>query len=75
MLTGDSRSAGEKVGKELGLDQVCSELLPADKVAKVEELIARKTGKGEAGLCGRRYQRCAGIEPGGHRHCHGRDGI
>ena len=52
MLTGDSRSAGEKVGKELGLDQVCSELLPADKVAKVEELIAGKPEKAKLAFVG-----------------------
>ncbi len=44
MLTGDSRRVAEPVAKELGIDTVCSELLPADKVAKVEELLAATAG-------------------------------
>ncbi|MDO4519651.1 MAG: heavy metal translocating P-type ATPase [Eubacteriales bacterium] len=42
MLTGDARSVAESVAKELGIDEVYSELLPADKVAKVEEILASK---------------------------------
>ena len=45
MLTGDSRGTAERVAAELGLDEVKSELLPADKVAAVEELLAQKTQK------------------------------
>ena len=45
MLTGDSRPAAEQTAKELGIQEVYSELLPADKVAKVEELIERKGKK------------------------------
>ena len=41
MLTGDAASAANQVSSELGLDQVYSQLLPADKVEKVEELLAR----------------------------------
>lgn len=44
MLTGDTRRVAEPIAKELGIDTVCSELLPADKVAKVEELLAAKAG-------------------------------
>lgn len=40
MLTGDRRSVGEAVGKALGLDTVYAELLPQDKVDKVEQLLA-----------------------------------
>ena len=40
MLTGDRKSVGEAVGKELGLDHVYTDLLPQDKVEKVEELLA-----------------------------------
>lgn len=40
MLTGDSRTAGEAAAQELGMDEVHCELLPGDKVAKVEELLA-----------------------------------
>ena len=39
MLTGDSFSVGQKVGTRLGLDEVYAELLPGDKVAKLEELL------------------------------------
>lgn len=42
MLTGDSRQVAEHVAAKLGLDEVKSELLPADKVAAVEELLAGK---------------------------------
>ena len=40
MLTGDRKAVGEAVGQELGLDHVYTDLLPQDKVAKVEELLA-----------------------------------
>lgn len=45
MLTGDKKEVGEAVASRLGLDEVHAELLPADKVAKVEELLAQQTGK------------------------------
>ncbi len=46
MLTGDAKRVAEQVAGELGLDQVYAELLPADKVAKVEELLnTRKEGE------------------------------
>ncbi|MFR8540871.1 MAG: heavy metal translocating P-type ATPase [Enterocloster sp.] len=45
MLTGDKKEVGEAVAARLGLDEVHAELLPGDKVAKVEELLARQTGK------------------------------
>ena len=52
MLTGDSRPVAEEVGRALGVDQVYSELLPAGKVEKVEELIKNleKNGKQEGYL-------------------------
>ena len=40
MLTGDRREIGEAVGKELGLDEIHAELMPADKVTAVEKLIS-----------------------------------
>ncbi|MBQ2691504.1 MAG: cadmium-translocating P-type ATPase, partial [Clostridia bacterium] len=40
MLTGDNKAAGERVGKMLGLDKIYTQLLPGDKVDKVEELLA-----------------------------------
>ncbi|TDQ39750.1 heavy metal translocating P-type ATPase [Aureibacillus halotolerans] len=45
MLTGDAKAVAEAVGKQLGLDEVHAELLPQDKVKKVEELVASKTAK------------------------------
>ncbi len=45
MLTGDSKLAAEKVAEELGIHEVYSELLPADKVSKVEELLGQKAEK------------------------------
>jgi len=46
MLTGDSKAVGESVAAQLGIDEVYTELLPGDKVAKVEELLATKSSKG-----------------------------
>lgn len=46
LLTGDAKDVGESVGETLGLDEVYTELLPADKVNKVEKLIAEKSPKG-----------------------------
>ena len=45
MLTGDAHAAAEKVAAELGIDEVKSELLPADKVREVERLLEGKTAK------------------------------
>ena len=52
MLTGDAKNAGEKVAKELGLDMVYTELLPGDKVGKLEELLAHKSPKGNLAFVG-----------------------
>ena len=46
MLTGDAKAVGESVAAQLGLDEVHTQLLPADKVEQVEALLAEKTGKG-----------------------------
>lgn len=45
MLTGDAKAVAEQVAESLGIDTVFSELLPGDKVSKVEELLAEKQGK------------------------------
>lgn len=45
MLTGDSKAVAESIANELGADAVYSELLPADKVSRVEELLAQKSDK------------------------------
>ena len=47
MLTGDNQYIAEKVAAELALDEVYAELLPADKVEKVEELFSQKSEKGK----------------------------
>lgn len=58
MLTGDRKEVGEAVGKELGVDRTFAELLPQDKVSKVEELIGaldmkgHKDGKAELAFIG-----------------------
>ena len=45
MLTGDIKKVAEKIGQDLGVDEVYSELLPSDKVAKVEKLLKEKDPK------------------------------
>lgn len=52
MLTGDSKTVADSVAKELGIDEVYSELLPSDKVAKVEELLAKKSRKSKLAFVG-----------------------
>lgn len=47
MLTGDSRAVAEDVAGKLGIDAVYAELLPLDKVQKVEQLLEQKSGKGK----------------------------
>ncbi len=52
MLTGDAKAVGEAVAKELGIDEVYTELLPGDKVDKLEELIAKKGEKEKLAFVG-----------------------
>ena len=52
MLTGDARAVGEAVAAELGLDEVHAQLLPADKVARVEELLDRRSSGGALAFVG-----------------------
>lgn len=52
MLTGDAKNAAEQVAKELGIEEVYSELLPADKVTKVEELLEKKEEKQKLAFVG-----------------------
>ncbi|MGN0131593.1 MAG: heavy metal translocating P-type ATPase [Lachnospiraceae bacterium] len=52
MLTGDAKNVAEQVAKELGIGEVYSELLPADKVSKVEELLERKGSKEKLAFVG-----------------------
>ena len=52
MLTGDARKVAEQVAGELGIDEVYSELLPADKVEKVEELLKNRSEKEKLAFVG-----------------------
>lgn len=52
MLTGDAKAVADSVAKELGISEVYSELLPGDKVAKVEELLSLKTEKEKLAFVG-----------------------
>lgn len=52
MLTGDVKNVAERVAEELGIDEVYSELLPADKVSRVEELLAVKEERDKLAFVG-----------------------
>ena len=52
MLTGDAKNVAEQVASELEIGEVYSELLPADKVSKVEELLEKKNGKEKLAFVG-----------------------
>jgi Cd2+/Zn2+-exporting ATPase len=52
MLTGDSEKVASKVANELGIDRVYAQLLPEDKVEKVEELFEQKSAKGKLAFVG-----------------------
>ena len=52
MLTGDIEKVGKKVGEELGLDEIYTNLLPQDKVSKFEEIIENKNSKGNVVFVG-----------------------
>ena len=52
MLTGDIEKVGKKVGEELGLDEIYTNLLPQDKVSKFEEIISNKKSKGNVAFVG-----------------------
>ena len=52
MLTGDSKRVADQVATELGIDEVYSELLPADKVTRVEKLLDKKTAKEKLAFVG-----------------------
>ena len=52
MLTGDAKEVAKQVSQELEIDEVYSELLPGDKVAKVEEILSKKQGNGKLAFVG-----------------------
>lgn len=52
MLTGDKKAVGEAVSKEIGIDEVYTELLPADKVEKLEELLKKQSSEDRLAFVG-----------------------
>lgn len=52
MLTGDAKAVGESVAAQLGIDEAYTQLLPADKVARVEELLSQKAPKSKLAFVG-----------------------
>ncbi len=52
MLTGDAKNVADHVAAQLAIDEVCSELLPGDKVEKVEELLTKKSEKDKLAFVG-----------------------
>ena len=52
MLTGDARAVAQQVAGELGIDEYYSELLPADKVSKVEQLLEKRPAKAKLAFVG-----------------------
>jgi Cd2+/Zn2+-exporting ATPase len=52
MLTGDNRKVGEKIAKDLGINKVYTDLLPVDKVDKLEDLISQTSAKGTLAYIG-----------------------
>lgn len=52
MLTGDAKAVGESVAKELGIDEVHAQLLPGDKVDRVEALLKEKSPRGKLAFVG-----------------------
>ena len=52
MLTGDAKNVADHVAAQLGIDEVCSELLPGDKVEKVEDLLTKKSEKDKLAFVG-----------------------
>ena len=52
MLTGDAKKVAASVAKELGVDEVYADLLPADKVSKVESLLSQQSGKAKLAFVG-----------------------
>ena len=52
MLTGDAKAVGESVAADLGLDAVYTQLLPGDKVDRMEDLLKERVGKGKLAFVG-----------------------
>lgn len=74
MLTGDKEAVARQVAQQVGIDSYAAELLPADKVDRVERLIQQSQEKAPL-LCRRWYQRCPSVGTRRCRNCHGRHGL
>ena len=73
MLTGDAKAVGESVAQELGLDEVHTQLLPADKVTRVEALLGEVSPKGALAFVGDGINDAPVLSR--HRHRYGRPGL
>ena len=73
MLTGDRKAVGEAVAAKVGIDQAYTELLPADKVQKVEEMLAEMPGKRKLAFVGDGIND-APVLPRRCRYCNGKHG-
>ena len=73
MLTGDAKKVADSVASALELDEVYSELLPADKVEKVEQLIQNKPEKEKLAFVGDGINdaRCFAGQTSASHGCHG----
>ena len=69
MLTGDSKKIADHIGKQVGVDKIYSELLPEDKVQRLEEILQRNNKKDR--ICRRWNQRCTGASKS---RCRNRNG-
>ncbi len=74
MLTGDRREVGEAVAGKLGLDEVHAELLPADKVERVEKLLGELPDNKKLAFVGDGINGRAGSHESRYRNCHGQHG-
>lgn len=52
MLTGDNKIVADKIGRDIGVDKIYSELLPGDKVEKIEEILSKKKGEEKVAFVG-----------------------
>ena len=78
MLTGDAKKVADSVAKELGVDEVYSDLLPADKVEKVEALLSQQSGKAKLAFVGDGINDAPVLsraDIGRYRDRHGRNGL
>ena len=75
MLTGDAKKVADSVAKELGVDEVYSDLLPADKVEKVEALLSQQSGKAKLAFVGDGINDAPVLSQCRYRDRHGRNGL